>query len=204
MVKREEILDYLRKVNCPEDKIEHSVQVADLALKIAGEFNNRGYNVNLDLVELGALLHDIGISITKNDTSPEHCVLGADLARRDGFSDQVANCIERHEMCGLTKEEAKLLRFPEPLKDTYLPEALEEKIVAYADLLVFIVIESGNDPWKDPEAPSKTLYPYLDECYRKKTSQAFDKDNNILGNVLKRADDLNREMIGFVKKEFIK
>jgi uncharacterized protein len=55
------------------------------------------------------------------------------IAREYGYGDDVLNVIERHIGAGITKKEAKELNL---FEKSYVPETLEEKIVAHADNLI--------------------------------------------------------------------
>jgi tRNA (cytidine56-2'-O)-methyltransferase len=80
----------------------------------------------------GALMHDIGRSITQD---VRHASLGADLLRADGkdaWDGRVVLCVERHTGAGIDAQDAANLGLP--VKD-YTPRTLEEKIVAHADNL---------------------------------------------------------------------
>lgn len=123
-------IELLKKENTPDNVIEHSKAVCMKAMKIASNFDN----VDLDLIRKGSLLHDIGRSKTHDIT---HAVRGVEIAREYGYSDDVLNIIERHIGAGITENEAKDLGLPEK---SYIPQTLEEKIVAHADNLV-----SGSD-----------------------------------------------------------
>lgn len=127
---REQALQILREYNCSAEVIEHCEAVSKLALKTAYTLKSKGFNVDLALVEVGALLHDIGRSITH---SVHHAVIGADLAKKANLPDQVISIIKRHVGGGITANEAEALGWP---KDVYVPVTLEEKIVAYADKLI--------------------------------------------------------------------
>ena len=82
------------------------------------------------LVESGALLHDIGRS---RSHEVGHAARGAEIARELGLPERVVHIIERHIGAGIPAEEAQQLGLPE---GNYIPETLEEKIVAYADKLI--------------------------------------------------------------------
>ncbi|MGQ9506366.1 MAG: TIGR00295 family protein [Candidatus Bathycorpusculaceae bacterium] len=127
---REEALYFLRKSGCSRNVIKHCETVAELALEIAKICNGKGYDVNLELVEIGALLHDIGRSKTH---SVHHAIIGAEIAQTLGLPKKVISIIKRHVGGGITVTEAKKLGWP---KDIYIPITLEEKIVSYADKLV--------------------------------------------------------------------
>ena len=119
-------IELLEKENTPENVIEHSKAVLKKAMKIATNFDN----ADKDLIRKGALLHDIGRSKTHGIT---HAIVGAEIAKGYGYPQDVLNIIERHIGAGITEEEAVKLGLP---KKSYLPETIEEKIVAHADNLV--------------------------------------------------------------------
>ena len=119
-------IELLKKENTPENVIEHSKAVCKKAMEIAANFEN----VDEDLIRKGALLHDIGRSKTHGIT---HAIEGVKIAKKYGYEEDVLNIIERHIGAGITEEEAVNLGLP---KKSYLPETLEEKIVAHADNLV--------------------------------------------------------------------
>jgi uncharacterized protein len=119
-------IELLEKENTPENVIEHCKAVCRKAMKIASNFDD----ADRDLIRKGALLHDIGRSRTHGIT---HAIEGVEIARKYGYSQDVLNIIERHIGAGITEEEAERLGLP---KKSYLPQTLEEKIVAHADNLI--------------------------------------------------------------------
>ncbi|WP_462315074.1 TIGR00295 family protein [Methanobrevibacter sp.] len=119
-------IELLEKENTPENVIEHCKAVYRKAMKIAANFDN----VDEDLIRKGALLHDIGRSKTHGIT---HAVVGAQIAESYEYPEDVVNIIERHIGAGITAEEAVKLGLPEK---SYVPQTLEEKIVAHADNLI--------------------------------------------------------------------
>ena len=127
---KEEALEIVVKSGCSSAVINHCETVAALAKVIAENCKKKGANVNVELVEVGALLHDVGRSKTHDVNHP---ILGAEIARRWGLPENVVKIIERHIGGGITTEEAKQLGWP--IK-SYMPQTLEEKIVCYADKLV--------------------------------------------------------------------
>ena len=116
----------LEKEKTPKNVINHSQAVLKKAMEIAANFDN----VDKDLIRKGALLHDIGRSKTHGIT---HAIEGVKIAAKYGYEKDVLNIIERHIGAGITEEESVKLGLP---KKSYLPETLEEKIVAHADNLV--------------------------------------------------------------------
>ncbi len=119
-------IELLKKEHTPENVIDHCEAVLKKAMEIAANFDN----VDEDLIRKGALLHDIGRSKTHGIT---HAIEGVKIAEKYGYSQDVLNIIERHIGAGITEDEAVELGLP---KKSYLPETLEEKIVAHADNLL--------------------------------------------------------------------
>ena len=116
----------LEREKTPENVIQHCIAVCKKAMSIASNFED----ADRDLIRKGALLHDIGRSRTHGIT---HAVEGVEIARGYGYPDEVLNIIERHIGAGITSEEAESLGLP---KKSYVPQTLEEKIVAHADNLI--------------------------------------------------------------------
>ncbi|ADP77849.1 metal dependent phosphohydrolase [Methanothermus fervidus DSM 2088] len=123
---KSKIFKLYKEVNLPENVIEHCKVVAERALELSTRFNN----VDRELVLSGALLHDIGRSKTHGI---DHGIVGAKILRKKGYPEEIIRIVERHIGAGIPKNEAIKLGLPP--KD-YIPETLEEKIVAHADNLV--------------------------------------------------------------------
>ncbi len=126
---RKESISFLKRVGCNQRVIEHSKTVSKYAVEIADKCRNKR-NINRQLVEIGALLHDVGRALT-NDV--RHAVLGAALIRAADFHEDLVNLVERHIGAGIPKEEARKLGLP---SKSYMPKKIEEKIVSYADKLI--------------------------------------------------------------------
>jgi uncharacterized protein len=149
---REQALQLLRKSGCSPKVLEHCKAVTELAVETAKTLEEKGLNVDLDLVEIGALLHDIGRSKTH---SVHHAIVGAEVAKSLGLPEPVISIIKRHVGGGITAKEARKLGWP---KDVYVPITLEEKIVSYADKLIEgsqrIPIEITIERFRQELAPS--------------------------------------------------
>ena len=122
---REFALDLLRKLKIQLSVRRHSEKVADKAIEIASKIKKA--QVDINLIEIGALLHDIGRTKTHGF---KHALIGGKILRQRGFSEKLARICETHILGGLDKEDAKKVGLPE--KD-YLPKTLEEKIICLAD-----------------------------------------------------------------------
>ena len=127
---REQALQLLFENGCSAKVINHCKAVTKLALETANILKEKGLKIDSELVEVGALLHDIGRSKTH---TVHHAVVGAEIAKAAGLPDSVVSIIKRHVGGGITASEAEKLGWP---KDVYVPITLEEKIVSYADKLI--------------------------------------------------------------------
>ncbi|RLG97948.1 TIGR00295 family protein [Candidatus Bathyarchaeota archaeon] len=126
----EEALNLLRKSGCSKDVINHCRAVSELAVELARKLNDKGFKIDLELVKVGALLHDIGRSKTH---TVDHVIVGSKIAKSLGLPKSLISIIERHAGGGITSKEARELGWPEGV---YTPQTLEEKIVCYADKLI--------------------------------------------------------------------
>ncbi|WP_084600890.1 TIGR00295 family protein [Methanolacinia paynteri] len=147
----------LKKSGCPDNVIEHCIAVRDLAMVFA-----RNAPVDKELVEKGALLHDIGRCRTH---SIAHGQVGAEICRDYGLPEEICRIVETHIGAGLTAEECRR----EGLKPVdCVPKTLEEKIVAHADNLIKGTKEITIDERLDhsanlPEAARKRMKDLSDE-----------------------------------------
>jgi uncharacterized protein len=116
----------LQDAGCSPKVIAHCRAVTDVALEYAGV----NPEVNFLLVEQGAMLHDIGRSVTH---AIDHAQRGADLLRAQGFPEEVARIVECHTGAGLTADECTVLGLAP--RDC-IPTTTEEKIVTHADNLI--------------------------------------------------------------------
>jgi uncharacterized protein len=123
-------LRLLREAGCDEEVVKHSVAVSNLAYELACKAAEKGYPVNVHLVKLGGLLHDIGRSVTHK---VDHGVKGGEIARKLKLPPKLVRIVECHVGAGIPEGEAQVIGLP---RRSYMPETLEEKIVCYADKLI--------------------------------------------------------------------
>ena len=151
---QKDALHLLHKAGCPPDVIAHAQAVAEYAREIAEQYNKRHRNpADIELVIAGALLHDIGRA---RSNGIDHAVVGAEIAQAFGVDTMTVRIIKRHIGAGIPEDEAERLGLP---KEDYLPETIEEMIVAHADNLV-----------DDTERIS------IDERIRRMRKRGFDSD----------------------------
>ncbi len=112
----------LVKRGTEEGIMEHTMAVLQRTLEL---YDIHGGDIRL--LTAGALLHDIGRTVTHG---VEHGLEGGKIVREMGWDKELANIVERHVGGGITREEAESQGLPP--KD-YLPKTLEEKLVCHAD-----------------------------------------------------------------------
>ncbi len=128
---REECLRILEEARMSPLVMEHVERVEALALAIAEAINaRRAGSVDTDLVTAGALLHDLGRSVTH---AIQHAEVGVRMAEERGLDYRVVEIIRRHVGGGLQPEEALALDLP---SWDGMPRTLEEKVVCHADTLM--------------------------------------------------------------------
>jgi putative nucleotidyltransferase with HDIG domain len=76
----EECLEILRLCKDKQETIEHMISVSEFSKKIAILLNENGYNLNINAVQAGALLHDVA----KGEKA--HAKEGAKIAENFGYN----------------------------------------------------------------------------------------------------------------------
>lgn len=118
--------------------VEHSQIVTKKSLEIARNLIH--LNPDLDFIKDAAMLHDIGIYLTRaesigcNGEAPYIChgYLGRMLLDEQGLTPEYGLVCERHTGAGITKENIISNGLPLPKRDM-VPISLEEKIICAAD-----------------------------------------------------------------------
>lgn len=126
---KEEAIEIMKNLGLPKNIINHELAVMRKARNLA--HNITKVEVDVELVKIGALMHDIGRCVIH---TMAHAPVGGDIVRKLGFesSEKLARIVERHLLAGLTMEEAKYFDLP---KRNYIPETIEEKLVCFSDKL---------------------------------------------------------------------
>lgn len=137
---RVEVIALLRELGTPPAVIRHVIKVERTARRIARDISRNGERVDMELVSLGALLHDVGRSRTHG---LDHGFAGGRIVRESPafaklFDEEdreaLSRICERHIGGGIPARDAGAAGLPE--RD-FIPETLEERIIAHADNLVW-------------------------------------------------------------------
>jgi len=129
--------------------VQHSKMVARKALEVAKRL--RHLNPDMKFIEEAAMLHDIGIFLTKAHhigcygDKPYIChgYLGREILEKEGFPRHAIVC-ETHVGVGLFINDIEKNNFPIPKRDM-IPITIEEKIICFADKF----FSKDNDPLKE-------------------------------------------------------
>ena len=113
LMTRNECLELLLKYGTPEHVKRHCLMVSEVAINVAIALNNNGFNLDVNLIEISGLLHDIARK------SKNHEVVGAEIVRP--YCEAAAEVIATHMS----------RKFPEKIESF-----TEADIVALADRMV--------------------------------------------------------------------
>ena len=115
----------------------HCRIVSDIAVQLAEKSRA---NVDIELVKVGCLLHDIGVYplFDKNGVETDtgkyitHGIRGEGILKNEGYSETIQRFASHHTGAGITKEQIIANNLPLPHED-FLAETPEEELVMYAD-----------------------------------------------------------------------
>jgi len=154
--KREECLILLEKCGVKGALFKHSLRVNDVAVFIAKKLVENQELVDLQVVDRGSLLHDIGKPLVQGDE--DHSAKGAELLFKMDFP-KLANVVLKHSLSFILNNKFN---------------SWEELIVYYADKRVeedkIVSIHERLDSWKHKYPDSAELIeevrPNLEELER--------------------------------------
>lgn len=114
--------------------VNHSLEVLKKSIAIIQ--SKQLYNLDLDLIISGCLLHDIGtFTFLENNNTPnyiQHGIIGGKILRKEERVKE-ALIAERHIGSGLSKQDILTQQLPLPVHD-FISVSLEEKLICYADM----------------------------------------------------------------------
>ncbi|MBU2236210.1 HDIG domain-containing protein [Patescibacteria group bacterium] len=101
----------------PENIKRHSSQVAKVADAVAEHIEKQGVEINKELINRGALLHDIAKIIAVNTNAEDkHATMGAEITEEENLGSEITEIIRKHYLTGFSGQ-----------------CTLEELVVNYAD-----------------------------------------------------------------------
>ena len=136
-----EEIEALHRKYAPNEEVfelvwTHCRIVGDVALQLA---KNSGTDVNAALVQVGCLLHDIGVyalydggEFGTNQNYITHGIRGEEILKHEGFPETIWRFASHHTGVGITKKQIVERNLPLPHED-FLAETPEEELVMYAD-----------------------------------------------------------------------
>ena len=158
----------LKEYSVPEGIINHSVEVSGNSVIIGTQIAEAGTQVDLELLKVGGLLHDIGrwkYCKEKGDSSDQdfHEYETGRLLRELGYVN-FGEMLQRHPLGGLTLGETRILGFPEAVD--LMPNILDVKIICIADKIrPKIGIVSLSDKIRDYRENQRLHRRYFDKMH---------------------------------------
>ncbi len=120
--------------------LRHSLAVRRLALSLARKINHNPKNprkLDEHFISVASILHDIGrFKVPPGKNSIMHGFVGADILRKEGLDTRYVRVCQTHMGAGILASDVRRLKLPVPVKD-YLPRTMEEKVISYADSLIY-------------------------------------------------------------------
>lgn len=164
---KDQCMYILKKYKTPNTIIQHCLAVTG----IVEEFCLKIPQVNRKIAIAGAMLHDIGRTITH---SISHAINGVKILEKENIDSRIIAIVRNHIGTGIVKEEAKKLGLP---PEDYIPETLEEEIVSYSDNLT-----SGNDQCSFEETLDHFIQEFGKESH---VVQGFFRQKKLLDSLIK-------------------
>jgi uncharacterized protein len=167
---QEKIEELWDKYNLPQNVRSHSIAVANVAVFLAEKLKENGVAVDVELVNAGALLHDIDKIITLGKGN--HGQLAKKMLEEEGFP-EVARIAERHLIEPIVTEKM----------------SWEEKIVSYADK---IISQNKVVPFAERMEYINRTYPPDDPKLRQKGEEKFKEfEKEIFGIIDMKPEDIS-------------
>lgn len=173
----EECMRIMEEHKMPSNIKAHSLKVRDVSVFLTKELNKKGKSLNMELIEVSALLHDIAKIYCLN-SKERHNEVGADLLRTMGY-EKVADVVEQH--INLWKKYKKLV---------------EEEIVNYSDKRVMHdQAVSLQERFKDVKCRYACNDPELRERISFSEKESYRIEKRIFKSLDFSPDDLTKMLI---------
>ena len=208
---RRELVGILAREGAPETLQQHVQTVADQALRIATAAARGGRTVDRGLIEQAAIVHDLGLlkrtgtpvtipeygekaaGLTSDDIA--HGILGYNAAVALGIDRKVARGALTH-LFGPDNASCAALGIA-PAPEEAIATRLEERILGYADLLMWVAM-LGRNPWREGEAAILFGFqPYAGFFWKRATGSPLPRDHIWVRRVL----ETDRELRPYARAE---
>ncbi|MEM7335670.1 MAG: HD domain-containing protein [Chloroflexota bacterium] len=153
---KEDAIEMLEKLGASERLLTHAMLVSEASAMLIDVCEEFDLNVNVSLIEIGAVLHDAGKVVCKNELDQEgsnHEAAGEKLLLKHGVAPEIARICRSHA------------RYDE------MEVSLEELLIALADKLwkgkrVEQLELEVVDRIADSVGQSRwDIFPHLDDCF---------------------------------------
>lgn len=201
---RHELVAIFAREGAPEALQQHVQAVADQALRIAAAAARGGHVVDRRLIEQAAILHDLGLlkrtgapvtipeygekaaGLTSDDIT--HGILGYNAAVALGIDRTIARGALTH-LFGPDNAACASLRIA-PAEEEAIATRIEERILGYADLLMWVAM-LGRNPWREGEAAILFgFHPYAGFFWKRATGTPLPLDHIWVRRVLEADREL--------------
>jgi len=118
MINRENCLKLLDKHGIQGKVLNHILKVEKIAVFLGEKLKEKGFLIDIELLQASALLHDIGKNYADH-SKMNHVEAGEIILKSEGFP-EVAEIIRKHSINAIVEEDK-------------VPRTWEEKLVYYAD-----------------------------------------------------------------------
>jgi putative nucleotidyltransferase with HDIG domain len=139
---REECLRLMSQYGMLENIIDHSIEVANVALYLSTELNKKGQGIDLLLVEAASLLHDL----TKTEsfkTKEDHAWTGSQVLKEMGY-EKVGDVVAQH--IWLSHEVDPLFVSEEEVVNYADKRVMHNRVVSLEERFKDLRIRYGKDP----------------------------------------------------------
>lgn len=118
MISKKEAFKILEEEGIDGKVLKHSLKVNQISMFLGEKIKSRGENVDLELLDIASLLHDVGRKLS-DENGKNHVENGVGILKKRGLN-KVADVVEKHVLTSVLNENES-------------PKTWEEKILYYSD-----------------------------------------------------------------------
>ncbi len=139
---REECLRLMNQYGMLGNIIDHSIEVANVALYLSKQLNKKGQHINVLLVEAASLLHDL-TKTESFETKQDHAWTGSRVLKEIGY-EKVAEVVAQH--IWLSHEVDPLFVSEEEVVNYADKRVMHNRVVSLAERFKDLRDRYGRDP----------------------------------------------------------